>query len=301
MTRLLTIKGLFDTHLIIDWSAANAPKRGRDSIWIGETRREKGRIRTKAPVNPATRSEAVDLVAARFEKELAAGRRVFAGFDFPFGYPAGAAQKITGKAKWDALWRTLANDVEDDDRNRSNRYALAEHWNREKFRGYHFWGHPHQHAYKNLTPKKPASPAFQALEYRVVECWRPPAKSVWQLAYNGAVGSQAMLGMARLQELRPRFRGRCAVWPFETKWANKLDAPIVIAEVYPTMFEPKFNKGDVKDAAQVRTVAKAYAALDKLGAFEKLLSRPAGLGASDNKKVLVEEGWIVGAGHEGGD
>ena len=293
------MSALFDTYVIIDWSAANAPKRGKDSIWIGETRREKDRLRTKTPINPATRSEAVNLLAAGIEKERIAGRRVFAGFDFPFGYPAGAAAKIAGKARWDALWQTLATEVEDDDRNRSNRHALAERWNREKFRDHQFWGHPHQHAYDHLAPKKPASSSYKALEYRIVERWRPPAKSVWQLAYNGAVGSQAMLGMARLQNLRQRFRDRCAVWPFETKWANKLDAPIVIAEVYPTMFDPQFQNGDVKDAAQVRTVAKAYAALDKLGAFEKLLSRPDGLGGADNKKVLCEEGWIVGAGHEG--
>ncbi len=294
------MSALFNTYLVIDWSAANAPKRGKDSIWIGETRRENDRLRTKTPVNPSTRHAAIDRLAALFKNELSAGRRVFAGFDFPFGYPAGAAKRIAGEARWEALWRALENEIEDDEQNRSNRYVLANRWNREKFDAPQFWGRPHQHRYARLSAKKPVTDAFRKLEFRTVERWQPPAKSVWQLAYNGAVGSQAMLGMARLHRLRDRFRGACAIWPFETKWADDLGAPIAITEVYPSMLEPKFQRGDVKDAAQVRTVAKAYADLDKRGAFRTLLSRPPRLNNTDNKRVITEEGWIVGAGHSDG-
>lgn len=289
----------FDTYFIVDWSAANAPKRGKDSIWIGEVRREKSRLRTTAPANPPTRNEAVEFLANRFDKELRKGLRVFAGFDFPFGYPAGAAARLAGKPTWNAMWRRLAGAVEDDDANRSNRFDLADRWNREVFKRDVYWGRPHQHAYANLPAKKPGADAFRGLEYRIVERWRPPAKSVWQLAYNGAVGSQAILGMARLQKLRTRFKCQCAIWPFETKWDARLDAPIVIAEIYPSMIDPEYKAGDVKDAAQVRTLAKTYASLDRQGRFRTLISRPAGLSASDNRKVLAEEGWIVGAGHEG--
>ncbi len=292
---------LFDTYVVIDWSAANAPKRGKDSIWIGEVRREQGRVRTKAPVNVPTRSEALARLTALFKTELAAGRRVFAGFDFPFGYPQGAAKIIAGTARWSALWAALADAIQDDDANRSNRYLLADRWNAEKFKTPHYWGRPHQHRYDNLGAKKPTGAAFRRREFRIVERWRPPAKSVWQLAYNGAVGSQAMLGMVRLATLRDSFRDACAVWPFETRWAEALEKPIAITEVYPSMFEPQFRKGDVKDAAQVRTVAKTYAALDQQGALHPLLSRPPGLKDLDNKKVLREEGWIVGAGHQEAD
>ena len=41
-----------------------------------------------------------DLLAA----ERAAGRRVLAGFDFPFGYPRGFAAALTGRAEALALW-----------------------------------------------------------------------------------------------------------------------------------------------------------------------------------------------------
>lgn len=291
---------LFDTYLAVDWSAANTPKRGKDSIWIGEARRGKERLQIKPPVNPSTRHGAMERLSGVLKKELSAGRRVFAGFDFPFGYPAGAATKIAGAPGWESLWQTLRREIEDDDQNRSNRYALADRWNRDKFDAPHYWGHPHKHHYEHIAAKKPTSLTFQALEMRIVECRRPPAKSVWQLAYTGAVGSQAMLGMARLQHLRERFRGDCAIWPFETNWADRLDAPLVIAEIYPSMMTPVFKDGDVKDAAQVRTVAATYAALDKRGEFGALLSRPPGLSAAENDHVLAEEGWIVGAGHEGG-
>lgn len=291
---------LFDRYVIVDWSAANTPRQGKDSIWIGEVHRDKDRLQIKAPVNPSTRQRAMEQLSSLVKNELSAGRRVFAGFDFPFGYPAGAVTKITGAAGWESLWRTLQRDIEDDEQNRSNRYDLANRWNRDKFDAPHYWGHPHQHRYDHLTAKKPASRAFQALETRIVERWRPPAKSVWQLAYNGAVGSQAMLGMARLQHLRDTFRDDCAIWPFETTWADRLDAPLTIAEVYPSMIDPVFKNGDVKDAAQVRTVAATYAALDEQGAFNALLSRPPDLSDDDNDHVLSEEGWIVGAGHEGG-
>ena len=290
---------LYDTYFIVDWSAANAPKEGKDSIWIAEARRSNGRLRLKPLVNPPTRAEAVRYLRVAIARETEQTRRVFAGFDFPFGYPAGAAGKIAGAPRWDALWRTLETNVEDSADNRSNRFQLAARWNREIFDGAQFWGRPHQQRYRGLPAKKPTTNAFRALEYRIVERWRPPAKSVWQLAYNGAVGSQAMLGVARLETLRRTLGDSAAVWPFETQWASRRAAPVTIAEVYPSMFEPVFRKGDVKDAAQVRTVAGIVARADKKGALGAWLSKPQELSPADSAKVLREEGWIVGVGHIG--
>ncbi|MEO1251580.1 MAG: hypothetical protein AAFW81_04445 [Pseudomonadota bacterium] len=290
---------LFDVYLIIDWSGANSPKRGKDSIWVAEVARNKGRIRSTTPVNPPTRAHAMALLAQRIDRHLGKGQRVFAGFDFPFGYPAGAAKTLTGRSGWRALWTMLAREVEDGEDNASNRFALAARWNEERLRAPHFWGRPHAREIPGLPATKPTGAAFRSREYRIVERWRPPAKSVWQLAYNGAVGSQAMLGMARLEALRKSYRSCCAIWPYETRWASRLDRPLTIAEVYPSMMTPKLKPGEVKDAAQVRTVASAYARLDSDGAFGDMLARPAGLSAKDNRAVLAEEGWIVGAGHEG--
>ncbi len=288
---------LFDTYLIVDWSAANTPKRGKDSIWIAEARRSARSVRVKAPVNPATRSEAMALLTDLIRRDIDRGKRVFAGFDFPFGYPAGAAAMIAGRPGWEALWEALAASIQDGDDNTSNRYALADAWNATKFTKPLFWGRPHQHVYDSLSAKKPTTAAFRDIEFRIVEGWQPPAKSVWQLAYNGAVGSQALLGIARLENLRRTFEKDAAVWPFETMWNAKLDAPVIIAEVYPSMFEPRYEPGDVKDEAQVRTVATVFARSDANGALRKLLAKPDGLPLADARRVIAEEGWIVGAGH----
>ena len=47
------------------------------------------------------------------------------------------------------------------------------------------------------------------------------AKTVWQLAYAGSVGSQMLLGLPALKRLvaDPLIEGRAAVWPFETACA----------------------------------------------------------------------------------
>lgn len=291
--------GLFDRYLIVDWSAANAPKSGADSIWIAELQRRGRAIGSVALQNPKTRFHAMNEIAQRLHMHIASGQRVFIGFDFPFGYPQGAAALIAGKASWNALWQSLAREVDDDERNRSNRYHLANDWNQTRFSSPLFWGHPHQHRYSHISARKPLSEVFKAIEFRTVEHWQPPAKSVWQLAYNGAVGSQAILGMAHLQHLRDRLGNNAAIWPYETGWTSRLAAPVTIAEVYPSMFTPVFREGDVKDAAQVRTVAKAFARLDRDGTFARWLSRPAGLSDRENKAVLTQEGWIVGAGHQG--
>src|SRR5579863_1116570 len=67
---------------MVDWSAAASPRLGRDSIWLCSLRREKGRLRQIALENIATRLAARDRLAALLAADLAAGRRVLAGFDF---------------------------------------------------------------------------------------------------------------------------------------------------------------------------------------------------------------------------
>ena len=83
----------FDTHVVVDWSARNAPSPAapsKDAIWIG-VQRDTG---PEAPRYFRTRSEAVSWLADFLSAEAGAGRKVLAGFDFPFGYPAGVARRI---------------------------------------------------------------------------------------------------------------------------------------------------------------------------------------------------------------
>jgi len=314
---------LFDRYIAVDWSAANAPRLGRDSIWIGELGPE-GRT---ASENAPTRHAAMASIGRRLESALGRGERTMIGFDFVFGYPKGAAAAIAGASGWDALWRFFGAAVSDEADNRSNRFALAERINATLEDGPHFWGHPHQHRYEGLGPRRPATAYARLPERRMAERFVRSAQPVWKLVGAGSVGSQTMLGIARLQALRtdPRFAGRIAVWPFETGFAEDLGRPVTMVEIYPSLFPVTEADGLPRDRAQVEMCTSRYAALDRDGLLGVFLSLPedgAGgrplhqlrrspspvngggseapvvLGAEDRAVILGEEGWIAGAGHE---
>lgn len=290
---------LFDEYLVCDWSAANSPKTGKDSIWIATATRRNGRIVTTKPENIRTRHEAMEIIRTACMKAAEDGRRLFAGFDFAFGYPAGTAKAVAGKADWRALWRVLGELIEDDDKNASNRFDVAAFLNRSCFSGTSpFWGHPAGRTYDGLGPKRPKTMPDGIAEKRRAETIMAGAQPVWKLAYTGAVGSQSLLGIARLEALRrdPALKRHIAVWPFETGFAQTLEKSVTLAEIYPSAFPVATKEGEVKDAAQVRTLASAFARLDKADRFRPLLDRPASLDDKALRDVLREEGWIVGAG-----
>ncbi|MEO1745188.1 MAG: cobalamin biosynthesis protein CbiG, partial [Pseudomonadota bacterium] len=64
----------------------------------------------------------------------------------------------------------------------------------------------------------------------------------------------------------------------------------------PSLFTVDEGPGEVRDAAQVRTLATHFAQLDETGDFRALLSRPIMMDDETAEAVLREEGWIVGAG-----
>lgn len=279
---------LFDSYIAVDWSAANSPKRGRDSIWIA--------VDDAAPENISTRAEVMFILKTLMVDAVAHKKRILIGFDFAFGYPAGIAKTLTDEAQWEALWAHIAGLIEDRDDNTSNRYDVAANLNRRLgFETGPFWGHPWQHRYDGLQPRKDKS-VFETLpEFRQVEAHAKGAKSVWQLAYNGAVGSQTLLGIARLEQLRgdPDIGQHISIWPFETQFAGDLSKPITIAEIYPSSHIYDASKYDTLDAAQVAAVARDFAAWDEQNLLEDKLSGPQ-LTDKLRERIMREEGWIVG-------
>jgi precorrin-8X/cobalt-precorrin-8 methylmutase len=288
---------LFDAYLIVDWSANNSPKWGRDSIWIAIADLTGVRWVENLP----TRHQAMQRVRDVIEDILSTGKRLFTGFDFAFGYPAGAARIIGGANDWRSVWARLEALITDDAENRSNAFEVAGGLN-AKFAVSKdvkpFWGHPHQHAgcYENLAPRKDKSAFRSVSEFRQVESNAKGAKSLWQLCYNGAVGKQSLLGIAHLERLRqdPALSGRLSVWPFESRFAGDLSKPVLISEIYPSLFSPTAKEGEILDAAQVRTLAGHFSVLDGRDALTPLLAAPE-LASDDLAAVLREEGWIVGA------
>ena len=118
----------FDTVIFVDWSASKSPsprKPAPDAIWIAVAR-----AGATTCTYHRTRADAITALRGHFDAALAAGERVLAGFDFPFGYPAGFARAVTGRDDPLALWAALADRVRDGDDNANNRFDVARDLNR---------------------------------------------------------------------------------------------------------------------------------------------------------------------------
>jgi precorrin-8X/cobalt-precorrin-8 methylmutase len=274
---------VFDRIVVVDWSANSAPKRGRDSIWIA--------VRDSSGValsNPATRFEAEGILADL----LAGDGRTLVGVDFSLGFPAGTAEllRLDG-GPWATTAAELGRLVDDDARNRNNRFQVASELNaRMGAAPGPFWGCPPRSASASLTTIKP--PPGPLAEWRTVESvlreqgHRP--FSSWQLLGAGAVGSQSLLGIPMIMRLRERFGGRLAVWPFEP-----VDRVIVVAEVWPSLLPLDLTVVPVRDAAQVLGVAEWLAGLDAADGLGDCFCLD-GLATEVHDVVVGEEGWVLG-------
>lgn len=247
-----------------------------------------------------TRHDAIMCLAELVAAERKAGRRVLLGFDFPFGYPKGVARKLTGSASAFALWKWLAERIEDDERNRNNRFAVAAEINRIYPGDGPCWGRPENEAYPEVSTH--GNEREHPPRRRITEEYAKGAKTVWQLYYPGSVGSQTLLGLPALQRLRGTraLRGQVAVWPFEggLELPHK---PVVFAEVYPSLLrnavKKQARKGEAVDCTQVRVNARAFAALDAADGLAPLFGGSPRLEPHQREQV-EEEGWILGVGYE---
>lgn len=292
---------LFDRILIVDWSGASTPVKGKNSIWacLIEQGQTGGNLLWLE--NFPTRAAFMRRFNQVVEEALSADKRLLAGFDFAFGYPAGTAERVTGKPDWKALWQAITTDIQDGDDNANNRFEVAAKWNRDYFSdGARFWGRPQGLKLDHLAETRPAVPSAPPMAFRVSERHAKGAKSVWQLAYAGSVGNQSLLGIARLSTFLDQHahRDRIAVWPFETGFSTEFKQSVVLAEIYPSLFQVELNEGDVKDAAQVRRVAEEFARFDAAGVLGGLFDRPMALSDAEVGAALTEEGWVLGIGHE---
>ena len=298
---------LFHTHVVVDWSARSKPspkRKSRDSIWWAAARIADG-IEVEEPEYVRTRHEALNRLARLIACELDAGRRVLVGFDFPFGYPAGVAEHLTGEASGLALWNWLAAQIKDAPDNDNNRYDVAAAIN-DAYPGLGpFWGRPSSWKYPAIPVRASARTCQDRHppERRICDVRATGAKTVWQLAYSGSVGSQMLLGLPALKHLveDSRIAGRAAIWPFQTGLRTP-DAKAVIAEVYPSLLRAevraRIREDEILDSAQVRVNAEAFARLDAAGGLAPLFAGAPGLAAEERRVIETEEAWILGLGHE---
>ncbi len=285
---------LFDAYLIVDWSANSTPKHGKDSIWLAYHEHE------TLLENPTTRVAARNRVIELLSDAASRSRRVFVGFDFPYGYPAGFAQVLGLPGEpWRAVWTELARLIDDRPNNENNRWDVAAALNERLSGGAGpFWGVPSTQARPTLTITKKPFPCGRLQEYRRVEqrlrSSGRHAHSVWKLFTAGSVGSQTLLGIPVLERLRstPALAAISRVWPFETG-STETPSPergpfILHAEIWPGVFPVDRTLHEIVDAAQVAGLAKQFAKEDVAGVLGWRFK------VDEADATLREEGWILG-------
>ncbi len=250
---------MFDTFVMVDWSAATVPRTGRDSIWICWHAKDKERLE-----NPPTRHAAKSILADWLAAAMERGERVLIGFDFPFGYPSGFAARLgLSGPPWRAVWDEIAGLLNDSEENGNNRFEIAAEFNRRVSNGcFPFWGRPPWFDTPFLGPKHHRAHEGGGLaERRLVDLHIPSAQPCWKLLGAGSVGGQALTGIPVVRALRddPRWIDRARIWPFETGLQAPKEGAVVIAEVYPSLWAVSPADGEPKDAAQVRSVARFFA------------------------------------------
>lgn len=285
---------MFDTFLMVDWSAASVPRQGRDSIWICSKSPRGERLD-----NPPTRQEAKALLAELLAEALGRGESVLSGFDFPFGYPAGFAGRLgLSGAPWRAVWDEIAALITDAPDNANNRFAVAARLNERVSGGpFPFWGCPAGKAEPSLAPKHHRQHEAKGLaERRLIDRYLPGAQPCWKLLGAGSVGGQALCGIPVVRALRddPRWREAAAVWPFETGLAAPQGAKAVFAEIYPSLWRVAPAPGEPKDKAQVREVARFLAACGRNGRLGALFAGDPNLSREERRRIESEEAWTLG-------
>ncbi len=268
---------LFQTFAMVDWSGGNdtGPTPRKDAIWACTAR--EGHV--LQPEYQRNRMVAEKWLEALIRTELEVGRRLFLGFDFPFGYPAGFARAMTSADDPLALWDWFEGHVEDTPK-ANNRFDLAGRINL-KFGGKGpFWMNGLRRDINGL-PRRKTDYSNPFPDRRVVETLAKGSFTCWQMAGAGAVGGQVMMGLPVLNRLRRRFAGKIAVWPFEP-----LDKPVAFVEIWPSLTLGASPAGQIKDAWQVEQVALTLSRLT-----EQELDAQLNVSAA-------EEGWILGVAQD---
>ncbi len=298
---------LFHAYVMIDWSAAQAPKQGKDSVWIGVIKRDIRFRPSFEAFNPATRTEAELKLRDILADLRRRGEKVLIGFDFNLGYPAGTAAALGLKSpNWEGLWGFLAANVVDKKDNTNNRFGVAAKMNRLMTdAAYPFWGCPAKDTQTWLSPTKPAetdsgpTAQFRATEIATHKGGKAQAKSAWQLMGAGSVGGQVIMGIPAAQRLKAELGDACAVWPFSTGWKALTPEDLegkdaLLVEVYPSLMSVKPEAGETPDRAQVRSLCEHFAKLDEAGKLAAVFAPPKDATEALIAQVEAEEGWILG-------
>lgn len=295
---------LFNAYVIADWTAGEGRKTGEQSLWVGVMKRDVRFRLTYESHNVATRAEGEALIGSILADLRKRGDRALVGVNFPLGYPAGTAARLKlDGAPWSAMWKFIAANIVDKADNTNNRFAVASKINRlmtDEARP--MWGAPARQAQRWLATTKHDAfgdiPEFRATELAARKGKLGP-RSVWQMHGAGAVGGQALLGVAAVRRLLDRLGPSGAVWPFGTGWrelgaADVEPLSVLVAEVWLPGFPVKPEPGEAKDAAQVRAAAETLARMDEKRELARAFAPARNTSDELIARVEGEEGWMLG-------
>jgi hypothetical protein len=200
------------------------------------------------------------------------------------------------------MWNLLASKIHDKENNANNRFVVASELNRAVGQTV-FWGHPtnqHQQA-EHLSHLPPTRPENRTVnEYRLVEkrlqkMGRRPF-SAWQLFGNGSVGSQALVGIPRIVELRKNKCLQGVVWPFETGLSlpdRNDETRVVWVEIWPGCIPVDPTLHEIRDAAQMLGYVRWAAREDVEGRLQSYF-KVTDISDKEEATVVTTEGWILG-------
>ena len=75
---------------------------------------------------------------------------------------------------------------------------------------------------------------------------------------------------------------------------GKAGTRIVVAEIYPALVAKQIGASEIRDEAQVRTMAEWFAERDASGKLGQVFATEAKLTDEQKAAVTQEEGWILG-------
>lgn len=305
---------IFDSYIVIDWSAAATPKIGADSIWLG--------IKTPSQpltlYNPATRHQAMAIIKSHAQQAIATNTRLLIAIDIGLSYPIGFDRLMPpeyskNSPPWRILWDYFADNITDDEHNHNNRHDVLNNLN--KIIAEHtgqgiFWGNNNKHHYTHFPNKKIRRDDIAEYRFCETQCkkqGKSRPQSQFQCSGIGAVGGQSALGLYHLAQLQrdPEITDHIAIYPYEniTHLGGARQKNITLSETYLSLFHNNnFHANsthDIKDARQCEDFLTHITALDQQGGLLPMMLAPLHfdtlhVAPPAQHQILHHEGWILG-------
>lgn len=284
----------FDHIVAVDWSARSAPSSPNpqaDAIFICSAKQG---CEGEEPLYFRTRLAARAALEAQISQVIAGGERMLLGIDISLGYPQGFATALTGHLGALHIWDWLHRHIQDDARNRNNRFEIANRINQMLGQQGPFWGRPAGHAFSHVPMRLSECDANPFAALRLCETLTTGAQPAWKLFTTGSVGSQVLLGLPHLWHLRTLFAPHVAVWPLDPP-DRIAQASVVVVESYFRLVPEKLELSqlgspyDIRDARQVRSFVDYVAQMGEDELTHVFAAAP-------QTAQVTDEGWTFGAG-----